>query len=178
MRNPGLLLPQYPHKSFFSFLTFWEALLCFQPLALSPLLIEKKKNSFFPVRCKTWLHIFSNQDSPVVQGLLGEMGTPPVRLEPDTEGRGTIPNWALTLWLASDRNLIQSLLSKEKKKKVIHWNGARMAQGFPGGSDGKESACNAGNRGSIPGSGRTPGEGNGNPPQYYCLKNSMDRGAR
>ena len=49
--------------------------------------------------------------------------------------------------------------------------------GFPGGSDGKESACNAGDPGSIPGLGRSPGKGNGDPLQYSCLKNSMDRGA-
>ena len=42
----------------------------------------------------------------------------------------------------------------------------------------KESACNAGNLGSIPGLGRSPGKGNGNPLQYYCLENPMDRGAR
>ena len=46
-----------------------------------------------------------------------------------------------------------------------------------GGSDGKESACNAGDLGLIPGSGRSPGEGNGNPLQYSCLENSMDSGA-
>ena len=45
------------------------------------------------------------------------------------------------------------------------------------GSDGKESACNAGNLGSIPGSGRAPGEGNGNTFQYSCLENFMDREA-
>ena len=45
--------------------------------------------------------------------------------------------------------------------------------GFPGGSDGKESACNAGDLGSVPGLGRSPGEGNGYPLQY-CLENSMD----
>ena len=44
-------------------------------------------------------------------------------------------------------------------------------------SDGKESTCNAGNPGSIPGSGRSPGVGKGNPLQYSCLENSMDRGA-
>ena len=49
--------------------------------------------------------------------------------------------------------------------------------GFPGGSDGKESAYNVGVPGSIPGSGRSPGVGNGNPLQYACLENSMDRGA-
>ena len=48
---------------------------------------------------------------------------------------------------------------------------------FPGGSVGKESACNAGDLGSIPGSKRCPGEGNSNPLQYSCLKNQMDRGA-
>ena len=48
---------------------------------------------------------------------------------------------------------------------------------FPDSSYGKESACNAGNAGSIPGLGRSPGEGNGNPPQYSCLENTMDRGA-
>ena len=47
----------------------------------------------------------------------------------------------------------------------------------PGGSDGKESVYNAGDLRSIPGSGRTPGEGNGNPLQYSCLENPMDRGA-
>ena len=49
--------------------------------------------------------------------------------------------------------------------------------GFSGGSDSKESACNAGDLGLIPGSGRSPGEGNGNPLQYSCLENPMDRGA-
>ena len=47
---------------------------------------------------------------------------------------------------------------------------------FPGGSDGKASAYNAGDLGSIPGLGRSPGEGNGNPLQYSCLENSMHRG--
>ena len=48
---------------------------------------------------------------------------------------------------------------------------------FPGASDGKASAYNVGDPGSIPGSGRSPGEGNGNPLQYSCLENTMDRGA-
>ena len=48
---------------------------------------------------------------------------------------------------------------------------------FPGGSDSKASAYNAGDPGSIPGSGRSPGDGNGNPLHYSCLENSMDRGA-
>ena len=50
-------------------------------------------------------------------------------------------------------------------------------QGFPGGSEDKASACNAGDPGLIPGLGRSPGEGNGNLLQYSCLENPMDRGA-
>ena len=50
--------------------------------------------------------------------------------------------------------------------------------GFPGGSDGKESACTMGDPGSTPRLGRTPGEGNGNPLQYSFLENSMDSGAQ
>ena len=48
---------------------------------------------------------------------------------------------------------------------------------FPGGSDGKASAYNVGDLGSIPGAGRSPGQGNGNPLQYSCLENTMDREA-
>ena len=48
---------------------------------------------------------------------------------------------------------------------------------FPGGSDGKASVYNAGDLGSSPGLGRSPGEGNGNPLQYYCLENPTDKGA-
>ena len=49
--------------------------------------------------------------------------------------------------------------------------------GLPGRSDSKESACSAGELGSIPGLGRSPGGGHGNPLQYSCLENPMDRGA-
>ena len=55
--------------------------------------------------------------------------------------------------------------------KAVQWFGLS----FPGGSDSKESACNAGGSGLIPGLGRSPGEGNGNPLQYSCLEKSMDR---
>ena len=48
---------------------------------------------------------------------------------------------------------------------------------FPGGSDGKASACNVGDQGSIPGLGRSPGEGNGNPLWHSCLENPRDGGA-
>ena len=64
-------------------------------------------------------------------------------------------------------------LNIKKKKK----NYKKQITGFPGGSDDKKSACNAGDLGSIPGSGTSPGEGTGNPLQYSYLENSMDRGA-
>ena len=48
---------------------------------------------------------------------------------------------------------------------------------FLGGSNGKESTCNSGDPGEVPGLGRSPGEGNGNPLQYSCLENPMNRGA-
>ena len=52
-----------------------------------------------------------------------------------------------------------------------------IEEGFPGGSDGKESACNVGDLGLIPGLGRSLGEGPGNPRQYFCLENPMEREA-
>ena len=64
-------------------------------------------------------------------------------------------------------------MEKKWKKNIL----ASQKMGFPGGSDGKDSAWNAGDSGSIPGSGRFPGEGNGYPLQYSCLENYMDRGA-
>ena len=54
---------------------------------------------------------------------------------------------------------------------------ALLGWSFPGGSEVKASACNAGDLGLIPGSGRSPGEGNSNPLQYSCLENPMDGGA-
>ena len=63
----------------------------------------------------------------------------------------------------------------------ICWRRERLSipvfLGFPGGSAAKESACNVGDLGSIPGLGRSPGGGNGNPLLYSCLENLMDRGA-
>ena len=59
----------------------------------------------------------------------------------------------------------------------FYWNTALFVFDFPGGSDGKASVYNAGDPGSIPGLGRSRGEGNGSPSQYSCLENLMDHGA-
>ena len=64
-----------------------------------------------------------------------------------------------------------------RRSLIFKWWISDWPLGFPSGSDGKESACNAGDLGSIPELGRSPGEGNGNPLQYSCLENAMDRGA-
>ena len=67
----------------------------------------------------------------------------------------------------SHQNISEVLFARHKINKIV------INKGFPGGSDGKESACNA-DLGSIPGLGRSPGEGKGCPFQYCSLENSMD----
>ena len=66
-----------------------------------------------------------------------------------------------------------------RKLERLHYLGVCPGDklGFPGVLDGKESACNAGDPGSIPGLGRSPREGNGSPHHYSCMENSMDGGA-
>ena len=68
-----------------------------------------------------------------------------------------------------------SMKNSISAKQVFFILSIPHVMGFPGGSDGKASACNAGDLGSIPGSGRYPGEGNGYSLQYSCLENSMNR---
>ena len=68
--------------------------------------------------------------------------------------------------------------SKSDRERQVSYDILYMYNmGFPGGSEVKASACNVGDLGSTPASGRSPGEGNGNPFQYSCLKNPMDGGA-
>ena len=67
--------------------------------------------------------------------------------------------------------------SQQPQYKGIYTISIVINEDFVPSSVSKESACNAGDPGSIPGSRRSPGEGNGNPLQYSCLENSMDRGA-
>ena len=83
-------------------------------------------------------------------------------------------------WLRASSSLAKTLGEISIPKMQCSWLDilakARVTEGFPGGSEVKVSACNSGDLGSIPGSGRSPGKGNGNPLQYSCLENSMDRG--
>ena len=75
-------------------------------------------------------------------------------------------------------SLLACLSNKQEpgSQRSCHIHLETIHAGSPGGSDSKASACSAGDLVLIPGSGRPPGEGNGNPLQYSCLENSMDRG--
>ena len=76
-----------------------------------------------------------------------------------------------SLWSVTSAELIIDLHFNLFSHSILN------IEGFPGGSDGKESACNVGDLGLIPGSGRSPEEGNGSPLQYSCLGNTVNRGA-
>ena len=112
---------------------------------------------------------------------------PPYPLLP---GQGAEPEleapegwWRQRRVIDRDSWLCPPVPSHEQQDKSIlcsfggHCGVLTPPMGFPGGSDSKESACNAEDPGSIPGLGRSPGEGNGYPLQCFCLENSMDRGA-
>ena len=96
------------------------------------------------------------------------MATPPSILAQRSMERGAW--WATVNGVAKSRKQLRDLA-------LMHTVMVTLSLGFPGGSDSQESACNAEDLGSTPGSGRSPGEGNGDPPQYSCLENSLDRGA-
>ena len=88
-------------------------------------------------------------------------------------------SWLGTRWAGGDGGRWHCCLSKRNLQVVNNLlvETFYAFMGFPGGSDGKGSACNAGDPGSIFGSGRSPGEGNGNPLQYACLENPTVGGA-
>ena len=93
-------------------------------------------------------------------------------ISPSSEYSGLVSfrmNW---LDLLAVQGTLKSLLQHQSSKaSILQLSGF---SGFPGGSDGKASVYSVGDLGSIPGSGRFPGEGNGNPLQYSCLENPMD----
>ena len=73
------------------------------------------------------------------------------------------------MWKAEEKEYLEHFPS------MVNCEVRSVNKGFPGGSDGKESTCNAGDSSSIPGSGTSPGEGNGNTVPYSCLENPKDR---
>ena len=82
-----------------------------------------------------------------------------------------------SLWWFSHRSVLSSTQLYSDLQVTQHDSLEFFLHSFHAGSDGKESACSVGDLGSIPGSGRSPGEGNGNPLQCSCLENPMDGGA-
>ena len=107
---------------------------------------------------------FLSWEDPLEEG----MATPPSILAQSPMERGAW--WDTVSGVAESQKRLGDLA-------LMHIIMVTLGLGFPGGSDSQESACNAEDLGSIPGSRRSPGEGNGDPPQYSCLKNPMDRGA-
>ena len=89
----------------------------------------------------------------------------PVFLPGESQGRGSLVS--CRLWGRTESDMTEVTQQQQHPSQ----------RGFPGGSVDKELACSAGDPGLIPGLGRSPGEGNGDPLQYSCLKNPMDRGA-
>ena len=97
-----------------------------------------------------------------------------------------MPRWDLSVWasLVTQRVKNPPVMQENPVQflgQEFPWRRDKLPTpiflGFPGGSVSKESACHVGDLGSIPGLGRLPGEKHGNPLQYSCLENSMDRGA-
>ena len=119
----------------------------------------------FGLRCSMWdLQLWQVGSSSLTRG--------------QTWGPPALGAWSLSHWPLGKSQSGWSylkLVSTDSQRVLIYVPLGRK-QGFPSSSVGKESACNAGDLGLFPGSGRSPGEGNGNPLQYSCLENSMDRG--
>ena len=91
-------------------------------------------------------------------------------ISPSNEYLGLISFRMNRFYLLAVQGIFKSVLQHHNLKASILWCSAI-------GSDGRECACSAGDWGSIPGSGRSPGEGNGYPPQYPCLENPINGGA-
>ena len=98
------------------------------------------------------------------------------KISPTNEHPGLISSRMDWLGILAVQGTLKGLLQHHSSKASILWRSAFfIIQLFPGSSDGKVSACNAADVGSIPGLGRSPGEGNGNPLQYSCLENSTEK---
>ena len=96
----------------------------------------------------------------------------PVFLPGESQGRGSLVGCCL--WGRTESDTTE--VTQQQQQQSV-WYRFQPAMGFPGGSDGKESAWNVGNLGLIPGLGSSPGKGNDNLLQYPCLGNSMEKGA-
>ena len=139
-------------------LTCYWTRLCFSTLGQKQRGLWQFKGSPLPKRNRCWLLGVKAPQEQVVhktgKGMMGSGGT---------LASSVVPQVQVCIKGRTDFG--------EQFAVTVIWGG-----GSPGGSDSKESACNAGGMGLTPGSGRSPGEGNGYPLQYSCLENPMDRG--
>ena len=99
-----------------------------------------------------------------------------MKVKNESEKAGLKLNIQKTKIMASGHHFMANRWGNSGNSDRLYFGGLQNLC-FPGGSNGKASAYNAGDLGSIPGSGRSSGEGNGNPLQYSCLENPMDGGA-
>ena len=106
--------------------------------------------------------------SGIKQAVLAQYISSPLQIDP-----------SLSFWHEGIRTVSMRHLCHCQGYNILFWHIVRVdiTKGFPGGSNSKESACNEGDQGLIPGLGRSSGGENGKPFQYSCLENSMDRGA-
>ena len=93
--------------------------------------------------------------------------------------KGSLRSWSVKMFRNFDYKVWAPACMKNKLTPIFKHQPPKKNSVYnsPGGSDGKASTCNAGDPGSIPGSGRSPGERNGNALQYSCLENPMNGGA-
>ena len=104
-------------------------------------------------------------------GMMAEGRQPSNRAE-----RGWVPGWPSRAGPSPSETSSLLLCLKHYGLGITCYNSLAWTLGFPDGSDSKDSACDVGDLGSIPGSGRSPGGGHGNPLQYSCPENPMDGG--
>ena len=121
------------------------------------------------------IRVFSNESVLLIRW--PNYGTFSFSISPSNEYSGLISFRIDWLDLLAVQGTLKSLFSNTTVQKHQFFGAQLYSPDLPGGSEVKASACKAGDPGSIPGSGRSPGEGNGTPLQYSCLENPMDGGA-
>ena len=141
---------------FESMMPFNRLILCYHFLLLPSIFLSIRVFSNLSVLCIRWPKYWSFSFS----------------ISPPSEYSGLISFRSDWFDLLADQRTLKSLLQNHNSKASVLQCSAFFAAGH---SDGKESVFNAGDLGVIPESGKLPGEGHGNPLQYSCLKNSMDR---
>ena len=158
LRSSSLHAATLPSSSAISdtLLWIWCQVCCTRPLTLLSMVTTEQKTNSFPLKLEP----------------TGYFPGCPVGKTPGFHcGEAQVPSLVWELRFCMPQGTALNTPPPPKLELIL------QCFGFPAGLDCKESACNAGDPGLIPGSGRSPGEGHGNPLQYSCLENCMERGA-